>query len=246
MEFFYQPYLLQSLVPHEPDFKLDYSTLHQNPNESLHLYNQKIYKINLFHNYLQFPIFLSIISENIYIDFTIKESIKKNILKAFDEVFIFENERGENIHLVDEIIELIQNNKFVIYDASTYFDKQIKEKSAVFIIEAAENAHLFTPTIPLKTPIEIEEERLVIDALATRIAFLHELGVMEFLEKKWKLIDKELLENRTSYAKLLAVFMNVEAEKIRNVIKDNGYQYSEYGKKTFDKITQELKIIKKI
>jgi hypothetical protein len=40
--------------------------------------------------------------------------------------------------------------------------------------------------------------------------------------------------------------MNVEDKKIRNVIKDNGYQYSENGKKTFDKIIQELEIIKKI
>jgi hypothetical protein len=157
-----------------------------------------------------------------------------------------ESEKNENWYLAQEILNLVANNKFDIYDASPYFETAIQDKCDIFYIEAYENAHMFTQTVPLKNPIEIEEERLAIDALATRIAFLHELGVMEFLEKKWKYIDKELLENKTSYAKLLAVFMNVEDKKIRNVIKDNGYQYSENGKKTFDKIIQELEIIKKI
>ena len=246
MDFFYQPYLLQSRVPHEPYFELDIANLYpDNPSDNIHWFDSQNHKKNLFYNYLRIPIIVQAVSEDNHYNLHIKDLIKKNIVLAFDFAFN-ESEKNENWYLAQEILNLVANNKFDIIDASPYFETAIQDKSDIFYIEAYENAYLFTPTVPLKNPIEIEEERLAIDALATRIAFLHELGVMEFLEKKWKYIDKELLENKTSYAKLLAVFMNVEDKKIRNVIKDNGYQYSENGKKTFDKIIQELKIIKKI
>jgi hypothetical protein len=246
MDFFYQPYLLQSHVPHEPYFELDIARLYpDNPSKNIHWSDSQNHNKNLFYNYLRIPIIVQSVLENNRHNLYIKDLIKKNIISAFDFVFN-ESEKNENWYLAQEILNLVANNKFDIYDASPYFETAIQDKCDIFYIEAYENAHMFTQTVPLKNPIEIEEERLAIDALATRIAFLHELGVMEFLEKKWKYIDKELLENKTSYAKLLAVFMNVEDKKIRNVIKDNGYQYSENGKKTFDKIIQELEIIKKI
>ena len=147
-----------------------------------------------------------------------------------------------------ELLNLVSNNNFDIYDASPYFETYIQDESNTFHIEAYENAHLFTPTIPSKYPIEIEEERLEIKALVGQVAFLHELGVMDYLEKKWKYTkeNKELLENETVYAKLLGIFMNKDYEKIRLVIKDGQYRDNKNGKKAFDEIIGKLGIIKKI
>jgi hypothetical protein len=89
---------------------------------------------------------------------------------------------------------------------------------------------------------------LEIRALVGQVAFLHELGVMDYLEKKWKYTkeNKELLENETVYAKLLSIFMNKDYEKIRLVIKDGQYRDNKNGKKAFDEIIGKLGIIKKI
>lgn len=248
MEFFYQPYLLESLVPHEPYFELDIANLYpDNPSDSINWYDSQNHKKNLFYNYLRIPIIVQSVSEDNRHKLHIKDLIKKNIVSAFDSVFN-EIEINENWHLAEELLNLVSNNSFDIYDASPYFETYIQDKCDIFHIEAYENAHLFTPKIPLKTPSEIEEDRLEIRALVGRVAFLHELGVMDFLEKKWKFIkeNNELLENETGYAKLLAVFMNIEYEKIRMVIKDGQYSDNKNGKKAFDEIIGKLGIIKKI
>jgi hypothetical protein len=248
MDFFYQPYLLQSRVPHEPYFELDIANLYpDNPSDNIHWFDSQNHKKNLFYNYLRIPIIVQSVSEDNRQNLHIKDLIKKNIVSAFDSVFN-ESERNENWHLAEELLNLVSNNSFDIYDASLYFETAIQDKCDIIYIEAYENEHLFTQTVPLKNPIEIEGERLEIRALVGRIAFLHELGIMDFLEKKWKFIkeNNELLENETGYAKLLAVFMNIDSEKIRNVIKDGQYRDNKNGKKAFDEIIGKLGIIKKI
>ena len=52
MDFFYQPYLLESLVPHEPYFELDIAILYpDNPSESIHWYASQSHKKILFYNF---------------------------------------------------------------------------------------------------------------------------------------------------------------------------------------------------
>lgn len=220
MDFFYQPYLLESSVPHEPNFELDIGNLYpDNPSDKIHWYDSKIHKKNLFYNYLRIPIIVQSVSEDNRYNLHIKDLIKKNIVSAFDSVFNG-SERNENWHLAEELLNLVSNNSFDIYDASPYFETYIQDKCDIFHIEAYENAHLFTPKIPLIAQAETEDEMLLIKALSRRLLFLKRLGVIDFIIDSWKVNNTDLINFDTGLANLLSVFMDANSKQIRNVLKD--------------------------
>lgn len=245
MEFFYQPYLLQSLVPHEPYFELDIVNLYpDNPSESIHWYASQSHKKNLFYNYLRIPIIVQSVSEDNRHNLHIKDLIKKNIVSAFDSVFN-ESERNENWHLAEELLSLVSNNSFDIYDASPYFETYLQDKCDIFHIEAYENAHLFTPKIPLIAQAETEEEMLLIKALSRRILFLKRLGVLDFIKNTWKVNNNELNNYDSGMAKLLSIFMDAKSSQIRNVLKDINKDPAESAKQEMQETWDKIKISKK-
>ena len=245
MEFFYQPYLLESLVPHEPYFELDIANLYpDNPSDSIHWYDSQNHKKNLFFNYLRIPIIVQSVSEDNRHNLHIKDLIKKNIVSAFDSVFN-ESERNENWHLAEKLLNLVAKYKFDLYDASPYFETDIQDKSEIFHIEAYENANLFTPKFPSIAQAETEEEMLLIKALSRRILFLKSLGVLDFIKNTWKVNNNELNNYDSGMAKLLSIFMDAKSSQIRNVLKDINRDPAESAKQEMQETWDKIKISKK-
>lgn len=245
MDFLYQPYLLESLVPHEPLFELDLARLYpDNPSDIIHWFDSQNHKKNLFYNYLRIPIIVQPVSEDNRHNIYIKDLIKKNIVSAFDFVFSA-SERNENWHLAEKLLNLVSNNSFDIYDASPYFEKDIQDKSEIFHIEAYENAYLFTPKFPSIAQAETEEEMLLIKALSRRILFLKRLGVLDFIKNTWKVNNNELNNYDSGMAKLLSIFMDAKSSQIRNVLKDINRDPAESAKQEMQETWDKIKISKK-
>jgi len=247
MDFFYQPYLLKSDVAQEPYFELDISRLYPaNPNENLNWFDFQNFNKNLFYNYLKIPIIVQSVLQDDRHNLYIKGLIKENIINAFDRVFTQSEKKKEYLYLAQDVLDLVTNNKFDIYDASSYFEKYIQDKSNIFYIEAYENEYLFTPSLSLINQVETEEERLLIEALSRRVLFLKELGVLEFIISNWKIKGYNLENYDTGLSEILSIFMDATSTQLRNVLKDINKDPAEKAKQELRDIWDKIKISKKI